>query len=83
MIFRLIFIKMSQARFASCIPLPIEHKNLVNVIEKAKDWALMHGVAMRDKNHFSKDVIQVFLFYFSYNNSQVCRSYEITLTNTP
>ncbi|PZC72026.1 glutathione synthetase isoform X1 [Helicoverpa armigera] len=50
---------MSQARFASCIPLPIEQKNLVNVIEKAKDWALMHGVAMRDKKHFNKDVIQV------------------------
>ncbi|KAJ8710621.1 hypothetical protein PYW08_009136 [Mythimna loreyi] len=50
---------MSQARFASCIPLPIEQKNLVNVIEKARDWALMHGVAMRDKKHFNKDVIQV------------------------
>ncbi|CAH0696373.1 unnamed protein product [Spodoptera exigua] len=50
---------MSQARFASCIPLPIEHKTLVNVIEKARDWGLMHGVAMRDKKHFNKDVIQV------------------------
>ncbi|XP_022818198.1 glutathione synthetase-like isoform X2 [Spodoptera litura] len=50
---------MSQARFASCIPLPIEHKALVNVIEKARDWGLMHGVAMRDKKHFNKDVIQV------------------------
>uniref|UniRef100_A0A2A4J2G3 Glutathione synthetase n=1 Tax=Heliothis virescens TaxID=7102 RepID=A0A2A4J2G3_HELVI len=50
---------MSQARFTSCIPLPIEQKNLVNIIEKARDWALMHGVAMRDKKHFNKDVIQV------------------------
>ncbi|XP_050552383.1 glutathione synthetase [Spodoptera frugiperda] len=50
---------MSQARFASCIPLPIEHKALVTVIEKARDWGLMHGVAMRDKKHFNKDVIQV------------------------
>ncbi|XP_026750422.2 glutathione synthetase-like isoform X2 [Galleria mellonella] len=50
---------MSQARFASCIPLPLEHKVLVNVIEKAKDWALMHGVGMRDKKHFTKDAIQI------------------------
>ncbi|XP_026728389.1 glutathione synthetase-like isoform X1 [Trichoplusia ni] len=50
---------MSQARLTSCIPLPLEHKTLVNVIEKAKDWALMHGVGMRDKKHFNKDVIQI------------------------
>ncbi|CAG5030689.1 unnamed protein product [Parnassius apollo] len=50
---------MSQARLASCIPLPLEHKLLVTVIEKAKDWALMHGVGMRDKKHFTKDSIQI------------------------
>lgn len=52
-------IDMSQARLASCLPLPLDHKVLVNVIEKAKDWALMHGVGMRDKKHFNKDTIQV------------------------
>ncbi|KAJ2940816.1 hypothetical protein O0L34_g10065 [Tuta absoluta] len=50
---------MSQARLASCIPLPMEPKTLVSVIEKAKDWALMHGVGMRDRKQFSKDHIQV------------------------
>ncbi|CAG9570940.1 unnamed protein product [Danaus chrysippus] len=50
---------MSQSRLKSCIPLPIDHKILVSVIEKAKDWALMHGVGMRDKKHFNKDVIQI------------------------
>ncbi|KAL4703755.1 hypothetical protein ACJJTC_017543 [Scirpophaga incertulas] len=50
---------MSQARLASCVPLPIEHKTLVSVVEKAKDWALMHGVGMRDKQHFNKDTIQI------------------------
>ncbi|XP_060807244.1 glutathione synthetase isoform X2 [Amyelois transitella] len=50
---------MSQARLASCVPLPLENKVLVNVIEKAKDWALMHGVGMRDRKHFNKDVIQI------------------------
>ncbi|CAH2097554.1 unnamed protein product [Euphydryas editha] len=50
---------MTQARLASCIPLPLEHKLLVTVIEKAKDWALMHGVGMRDRKHFTKDAIQI------------------------
>ncbi|XP_050356354.1 glutathione synthetase-like isoform X1 [Nymphalis io] len=50
---------MTQARLASCIPLPLEHKLLVTVIEKAKDWALMHGVGMRDRKHFTKDSIQI------------------------
>lgn len=50
---------MSQARLAACIPLPLEPKTLINVIEKAKDWALMHGVGMRDRQHFNKDVIQI------------------------
>ncbi|XP_045505137.1 glutathione synthetase-like isoform X4 [Colias croceus] len=50
---------MSQSRLASCIPLPIDNKILISVVEKAKDWALMHGVGMRDKKHFSKDSIQI------------------------
>lgn len=51
--------KMPQARLASCIPMPLEPKALVSVIEKAKDWALMHGVGMRDRKNFTKDAIQV------------------------
>lgn len=54
---------MSQSRLASCVPMPIEHRALSNVIEKAKDWALMHGVGMRDKKQFSKDALQVSLFH--------------------
>ncbi|XP_026332659.1 glutathione synthetase-like isoform X1 [Hyposmocoma kahamanoa] len=50
---------MSQSRLASCIPMPIEHRALINVVEKAKDWALMHGVGMRDKKQFSKDAMQI------------------------
>lgn len=49
---------MSQSRLASCVPMPIEPKALSNVIEKAKDWALMHGVGMRDRKQFSKDAMQ-------------------------
>lgn len=54
---------MSQARLTTCLPLPMENKLLVTVIEKAKDWALMHGVGMRDKKNFTKDSIQVSEFF--------------------
>ncbi|XP_055607671.1 glutathione synthetase-like isoform X1 [Uranotaenia lowii] len=42
----------------SCIPLPIEETKLLDVVEKAKDWAIMHGAAMRSKAEFNPDVLQ-------------------------
>ncbi|XP_055615631.1 glutathione synthetase-like isoform X1 [Toxorhynchites rutilus septentrionalis] len=42
----------------SCIPLPIDDKQLLEVIEKAKDWAIMHGAAMRSKTDFNPDALQ-------------------------
>nr|XP_014092058.1 glutathione synthetase isoform X1 [Bactrocera oleae]XP_014092060.1 glutathione synthetase isoform X1 [Bactrocera oleae] len=38
-----------------CIPLSIEERTLIDVTEKAKDWAIMHGAAMRSKANFSSD----------------------------
>ncbi|XP_014092061.2 glutathione synthetase isoform X2 [Bactrocera oleae] len=38
-----------------CIPLSIEERTLIDVTEKAKDWAIMHGAAMRSKANFSPD----------------------------
>nr|XP_029717351.1 glutathione synthetase-like isoform X5 [Aedes albopictus] len=42
----------------SCIPLPIEEDRLLDIVEKAKDWAIMHGAAMRSKANFSPDALQ-------------------------
>ncbi|XP_055551683.1 glutathione synthetase-like isoform X1 [Wyeomyia smithii] len=42
----------------SCIPLPIDESQLLEVVEKAKDWAIMHGAAMRSKTDFSPDALQ-------------------------
>ncbi|CAL8121898.1 unnamed protein product [Orchesella dallaii] len=39
----------------TCIPLPLEQEVLDDVVDKAKDWALMHGVGMRRKDNFSKE----------------------------
>ena len=42
----------------SCIDLPIQsQEQLTTLIEKAKDWALMHGMLMRTKINFSKDIV--------------------------
>lgn len=43
----------------SCISFPIDEATLNDVVQKAKDWALMHGAAMRSKANFSEDSLQV------------------------
>lgn len=42
-----------------CLEVPLPEKVLLDVTEKAKDWALMHGAALRSKSTFSKDILQV------------------------
>lgn len=42
----------------SVIPLPLSNDVLQEIIDKAKDWALMHGACMRSKTNFSKDSLQ-------------------------
>jgi len=39
----------------SCIKFPIDEKTLVELTQKSKDWAIMHGAAMRSKTNFSPD----------------------------
>ncbi|XP_015592883.1 glutathione synthetase isoform X1 [Cephus cinctus] len=41
-----------------CIPLPLPNEELEDIIDKAKDWALMHGVCMRSKVKFNRDALQ-------------------------
>ncbi|XP_004536431.1 glutathione synthetase isoform X2 [Ceratitis capitata] len=42
---------------SSCVPFPIEERTLIDVTQKAKDWAIMHGAAMRSKANFSPDAL--------------------------
>ncbi|XP_076640759.1 glutathione synthetase [Halictus rubicundus] len=37
---------------------PISEKELEELIEKAKDWALMHGMCIRPKTNFNKNILQ-------------------------
>lgn len=50
---------MSNSYLASCINFPIERDVLLDVVEKAKDWALMHGVGLRSKANFNPDIMQI------------------------
>ncbi|XP_037938255.1 glutathione synthetase-like isoform X2 [Teleopsis dalmanni] len=40
-----------------CVQLPIKDNELVDIVQKAKDWAIMHGAAMRSKSNFSPDTL--------------------------
>lgn len=50
---------MSAYELEPCLKVPLPESQLLEVVEKAKDWALMNGAALRSKDHFSKDILQV------------------------
>lgn len=50
---------MSPPVLKPSVPIPIDDKVLIDVISKAKDFAIMHGSAMRSKANFSPDTLQV------------------------
>ncbi|EAT39011.1 AAEL009154-PA [Aedes aegypti] len=67
----------------SCIPLPIEENRLLDIIEKAKDWAIMHGAAMRSKANFSPDALQFAPFILtpsSFPRKEFMKAVELQVT---
>uniref|UniRef100_A0A1B6GW61 Glutathione synthetase n=1 Tax=Cuerna arida TaxID=1464854 RepID=A0A1B6GW61_9HEMI len=44
-----------EGRLQPCLHLPLSQELLAEIVDKAKDWALMHGVCMRSKTNFSTD----------------------------
>lgn len=40
-----------------CVSLPLDHQTLVDLVEKAKDYLLMHGICMRQKSAFDRDAL--------------------------
>lgn len=43
----------------SCISSVIDESTLVEIVEKARDWAMMHGMALRPNTDFLGDSLQV------------------------
>ncbi|XP_011863847.1 PREDICTED: glutathione synthetase-like [Vollenhovia emeryi] len=50
---------MSAHRLEPCIQLPLSKDELKESVDKAKDWALMHGISMRSRKNFNMDQVQV------------------------
>ncbi|CAK9796535.1 Glutathione synthetase [Anthophora plagiata] len=46
------------------LSLPSSKEEIEELIEKAKDWALMHGMCMRSKQNFNKNTLQFAPFLF-------------------
>ncbi|XP_076641100.1 glutathione synthetase [Halictus rubicundus] len=53
---------MEVSRLQPCIQLQLSNEEFQTVIDKAKDWALMHGISMRSKESFNKNQVQVLPF---------------------
>ncbi|CAG9861286.1 unnamed protein product [Phyllotreta striolata] len=43
----------------TAVPLPDNEKDLKVLVNKCKDWAIMHGISMRSKVNFSEDIVQI------------------------
>lgn len=50
---------MNACRLEPCIQLPLPKEKLKESVDKAKDWALMHGISVRSRKNFNKDQVQV------------------------
>ncbi|XP_012350209.2 LOW QUALITY PROTEIN: glutathione synthetase [Apis florea] len=53
---------MEISRLQPCIQLQLSKEELESIIDKAKDWALMHGISMRSRVSFNKNQVQVLPF---------------------
>jgi len=46
---------MSPKELEPCIPLDTDPKKLTDLVEKAKDYALLHGIGLRPKDSYDRD----------------------------
>lgn len=53
---------MTACRLEPCVQLPLSKETLREIVDKGKDWTLMHGMSMRSRKNFSKDQVQILPF---------------------
>lgn len=46
---------MGTPRLDTCVPVPIDQEELETLVDKAKDWAIMHGAGMRPMDGYDPD----------------------------
>jgi len=40
-----------------CVPIPLAEEKLTDLVEKGKDFCLMHGICMRQKSKYDRDAL--------------------------
>ena len=40
-----------------CVPIPLENSKLMDLVDKAKDYCLMHGICMRQKDRDGNGIL--------------------------
>merc|ERR1712012_1436481 len=40
-----------------CVPIPMDKDKLMELVDKAKDYCLMHGICMRQKAKYDRDAL--------------------------
>ena len=40
-----------------CVPIPLENSKLMDLVDKAKDYCLMHGICMRQKDRDGNEIL--------------------------
>ncbi|KAL0116724.1 hypothetical protein PUN28_009972 [Cardiocondyla obscurior] len=53
---------MDLSQLEPCVELPLSEEQLAECVDKAKDWALIHGISMRSAEHYNKNQVQVLPF---------------------
>lgn len=53
----------------SCFPFPIDEATLIDLAQKARDWALMHGIAVRSKHNFYEELRVIWLTHSAFFNA--------------
>lgn len=75
---------MEVSQLQPCIQLQLSNEELQDVINKAKDWALMHGIGFRPKKGFNKNQVQILPFTllpssFPRKNFEKAKSIQVVL----
>lgn len=77
---------MSIKRLPSCIPIPLDEKELKELVSKTKDWVVMHGIGIRSRTAFSEDSINFAPFLLlpsTFPRREFEKAVEIQVSYTP
>ncbi|XP_034942815.1 glutathione synthetase-like [Chelonus insularis] len=77
---------MAVTQLKNCVELPLNNEDLSEIIDKAKDYALMHGMTMHSNNPFNRNFVRISRFTllptsFPEKEFLKAKNIQITLNN--